>query len=161
VLIQRNEEYLDSFLFALKTTETKRQYSRNLKLFFDFGFESNLTLSQQADLFLKKAIKDPRWTFAKIIGFLQFQKERVEREEIIWKRHNAHNDTRQGAKLFGRIHDIILFYTKTDRYTWNPMYQPYSEEYIKKYYRYIEPKTGRAYALSDLTGPGGGQKGNP
>lgn len=58
MLIQRNQEYLDSFLFALKTTETKRQYSRNLKLFFDFGFESHLPLEEQARLFVIKGTKD-------------------------------------------------------------------------------------------------------
>ena len=26
------------------------------------------------------------------------------RNEIIWKRHNAHNDTKQGAKGYGKIH---------------------------------------------------------
>ena len=48
LVIQEGEQYLNSFLFALKTTETKRQYSRNLKLFFDFGFDSKLTLDEQA-----------------------------------------------------------------------------------------------------------------
>ncbi len=83
------------------------------------------------------------------------------RNEIIWKRHNAHNDTKQGSKILGRVHDVIFFYTKSDNYTWNPMYQPYPEEYVRKYYRYIEPKTGRQYALGDLSGPGGKSKGNP
>jgi site-specific DNA-methyltransferase (adenine-specific)/adenine-specific DNA-methyltransferase len=38
------------------------------------------------------------------------------RNEIIWKRADAHSDARgQGGKDFGRIHDVILRYTKTDR----------------------------------------------
>lgn len=91
----------------------------------------------------------------KIFGYKNF------RNEIIWKRHNAHNDTRQGCKLFGRIHDSILFYTKTNNYTWNPWYQPYPESYTDKFYRHKEPATGRMYALGDLSGPGGRAKGNP
>jgi DNA modification methylase len=83
------------------------------------------------------------------------------RNEIIWRRHNAHNDTKQGSKSFGRVHDVILFYSKSKDYTWNPMYQPYPEEYIKKYYRHVEPETGRFYAHGDLSGPGGRSKGNP
>ena len=83
------------------------------------------------------------------------------RNEIVWKRHNAHNDTRHGTKSFGRVHDVILFYTKSKDYTWNSMYQPYPEEYIKKSYRHVESETGRQYALGDLTGPGGRSKGNP
>jgi len=83
------------------------------------------------------------------------------RNEIVWKRHNAHNDTRHGTKSFGRVHDVILFYTKSKDYTWNSMYQPYPEEYIKKTYRHVESETGRQYALGDLSGPGGRSKGNP
>jgi DNA modification methylase len=83
------------------------------------------------------------------------------RNEIVWRRHNSHNDTKQGSKMFGRIHDVILFYSKTGKYTWNPMYQPYSEEYIKKYYKHVEPETGRLFACGDLSGPGGRSKGNP
>ena len=83
------------------------------------------------------------------------------RNEVIWKRHNAHNDTKQGAKLFGRIHDTIFHYSKSAKFTWNPMYEPYPEDYIKKYYKYVESKTGRRYALGDVSGPGGASKGNP
>ena len=83
------------------------------------------------------------------------------RNEIIWRRHNVHNDTRHGTKAFGRVHDIILFYSKSKNYTWNPIYQPYSEEYVEKTYRYFEPETGRRYAVGDLSGPGGRSKGNP
>jgi hypothetical protein len=36
----KKQGYLDSFLFALKSQEPKRQYSRNLKLFFDYGQKS-------------------------------------------------------------------------------------------------------------------------
>lgn len=83
------------------------------------------------------------------------------RNEIVWRRHNAHNDTKQGSKSFGRVHDVILFYSKTRKYKWNPMFQPYSEEYIKKSYRHEDPDTGRKYAHGDLSGPGGKSKGNP
>jgi adenine-specific DNA-methyltransferase len=91
----------------------------------------------------------------KIFGYQNF------RNEIIWRRHNAHNDTKQGSKLFGRVHDTILFYSKTKNYTWNPIFQPYPEEYIQKYYKRVEPETGRRYAHGDLSGPGGRSKGNP
>ena len=67
--MQRNQEYLDSFLFALKNPETKRQYSRNLKLFFDFGFESNPSLEDQCMLFMEKARRDNHWTTNYFIQF--------------------------------------------------------------------------------------------
>ena len=60
------------------------------------------------------------------------------RNDIIWKRFSAHND---GARC-GRISDRILFYTKTDDYTWNKTHQEYDDAYIKSEYRY-EDKRGR------------------
>jgi site-specific DNA-methyltransferase (adenine-specific) len=38
------------------------------------------------------------------------------RNEIIWKRTSG----RKGVSQFGRVHDIILFYTKSDASVWNP-----------------------------------------
>lgn len=83
------------------------------------------------------------------------------RSEIVWKRSSAHSDTKQGRKQHGRIHDIILFYTKGRDWTWNPLYTPYDEDYVRQFYKYKEPGTGRVYRLGDLTGPGGAAKGNP
>jgi len=61
----------------------------------------------------------------------------------------------------GHIHDTILFYTKSDSWTWNPQYTPYDEQYVRDFYKYVEKETGRRYRLGDLTGPGGAAKGNP
>jgi DNA modification methylase len=83
------------------------------------------------------------------------------RNEIIWKRLGSHNDASQGARFYGRIHDVILFYTKTDSYKWHTPYLPYQPEYIRRTYRYREVETGRRYALGDLSAPGGPNKGNP
>lgn len=83
------------------------------------------------------------------------------RTEIIWKRSSAHSDAKQGRKQHGRIHDVILFYTKTDEWLWNSVFTPYDQEYVDGFYKYTEPATGRRYRLGDLTGPGGAAKGNP
>ena len=83
------------------------------------------------------------------------------RTEIVWKRSSAHSDTKQGRRQHGRIHDILLFYTKGDTWTWNPVYTPYDEGYVEGFYKYVEPHTGRRYALDNLVGPGGAAKGNP
>jgi len=77
------------------------------------------------------------------------------RAEIIWKRSSAHNDAGQGRRQLGRIHDIILLYTKGAEWTWNWLYTPYDEEYTDGFYKHIEPKTGRRYRLGDITAPGG------
>jgi adenine specific DNA methylase Mod len=83
-----------------------------------------------------------------IFGVQNFQ------NEIIWKRTNAHSDRKQGNVLhFGRIHDVIFYYSKTGKATRNDVYLPYSKEYLDTFYRFSDEK-GR-YRLGDLTGPGG------
>lgn len=79
------------------------------------------------------------------------------RTEIIWKRSSAHSDTKQGRKLHGRIHDVLLFYTKSSGWTWNPVFTPYNKEYVDQFYRHIEPETGIRFRVGDLTAakPGG------
>ena len=81
--------------------------------------------------------------------------------QIVWKRTSAHSDTRQGRRQHGRIQDNIMFSSKSNDWTWNPVYTPYDQEYIAGFYRYTEPETGRRYRLSDMTGPGGTERGNP
>ncbi len=78
------------------------------------------------------------------------------RNEIIWKRTTAHADARQGSRHFGRIHDTVLRYTKTDAFTWNQLYTPYDQEYIDTYYKYVD-ENGRRYWKDNLTAakPGG------
>ena len=78
------------------------------------------------------------------------------RSEIVWKRTSAHSNTKQGREVHGHIHDTILFYTKSDEWTWNPVYQPYSEEYLEKEYDKVD-EDGRRFTDSDLTAnrPGG------
>jgi adenine specific DNA methylase Mod len=83
------------------------------------------------------------------------------RTEIVWKRSSAHSDFKQGRNQHGRIHDIILFYTKSTDWKWNQLFTEYDEQYTDDFYKYIEPETGRRYRLGDITGPGGAAKGCP
>lgn len=72
------------------------------------------------------------------------------RNEIIWKRTNAK------GLAFTRLasnHDVILLYSKSDKFTWNPQYAVHDPAYVKKFYRFVEPDTGRKYRLGDLTNP--------
>ena len=89
-----------------------------------------------------------------------FDKERF-LTEITWKRTSAHSDTRQGRRQHGRVHDLILFYSKSDRWTWNPLYTEYDQSYVEEFYKHVEPETGRRYLLDNVSGPGGAAKGNP
>lgn len=80
--------------------------------------------------------------------------------QIIWKRTFSHSDSGQGAKHLGRLHDMILYYKKTDKMKINTVYTPYSEKYINDFYKY-QDEDGRKYRFVSLLGPGGASKGNP
>ena len=98
--------------------------------------------------------------YLKVLMDAVFGKEYF-RTEISWKRTSAHSDTKQGRRQHGRIHDILLFYSKSDEWQWNPVYVPYDASYVETFYKFVEPETGRRYRLDNLTGPGGAAKGNP
>lgn len=68
--------------------------------------------------------------------------------EIVWKRSHAHNS---GLK-FGPIHDVLLYYVKSNTYTWNPQHRQFDDSYIESHYKYVED--GRRYKRQDLTGSG-------
>ncbi|MGO8674713.1 MAG: DNA methyltransferase [Limisphaerales bacterium] len=70
------------------------------------------------------------------------------RSEIIWKRTSAHS----GSKRWGPIHDVILFATKSAHYTWNDVFQAYTPQYLKAFYKFSDEK-GR-FRIGDLTGAG-------
>lgn len=71
------------------------------------------------------------------------------RNEITWKRTFAHGDSR---RKFANISDTILFYSKGDKYIFNPQYAAYTKEYEDKYYRHLDAD-GRRYQLVSLRSP--------
>ena len=70
------------------------------------------------------------------------------RNEIIWQRTNAHND----GKQYGRVHDTLLFYSKSKRTVWNPVYMDHDPEYVKKAYRHQDERG--LYQVGDLNASG-------
>jgi DNA modification methylase len=81
------------------------------------------------------------------------------RSEVVWKRSSAHNS----AKRFGPVHDVIFFYTKSDKYVWNPIFQPLPRETADAWYNNIEEGTGRRFNRDNLTAAGvrSGSSGRP
>ncbi|WP_444550077.1 DNA methyltransferase [Candidatus Magnetomonas plexicatena] len=71
------------------------------------------------------------------------------RNEIVWKRTSGHSD----AKRFGNIHDIVLFYSKSEHRKWRQIYHKYDKFYEQQYYRYTDPD-GRKW-MSDNLGASG------
>ena len=72
------------------------------------------------------------------------------RSEIVWKRTSAHGNV---SKAFGDITDSIYYYSKTNDFTFNKVYVDYSEDYLRKFYRFVD-ENGRRYRISDLRNPG-------
>ena len=72
------------------------------------------------------------------------------RNEIVWRRTNRKS---LAFTRFASNHDIILRYSKSDKWIWNQQYLQHDPEYVRKFYRHIEPETGRRYRLADLTNP--------
>ncbi len=70
------------------------------------------------------------------------------RNEIVWKRTGSHG----GARRWGPVHDTLLFYSASDHYVWNRVFQDYDAAYLDNYYRFNDER-GR-YQLVSLTGAG-------
>lgn len=84
------------------------------------------------------------------------------RNEISWKRTTTKNDYKQGATNWPRVRDVVLYYSKNSDLTqYAQLFKPNSDDYIQKFYRHVEPKTGRRYQLGDLAAPGAGTRGHP
>jgi DNA modification methylase len=79
-----------------------------------------------------------------LFGQNQFQ------TEIIWRRTNAKG---LAFRSFPNDHDTIFYYTKSNDYTFNRQYLPHDEKYIREFYKYVEPESGRRYALDNLANP--------
>jgi hypothetical protein len=77
------EDPLSVFLYALKAPETKRQYPRRAKVFFDF-LKLDEPLEKQAKDFLSKAKQNPQWAQSSLMQFIAFQKERARAGEIAY-----------------------------------------------------------------------------
>lgn len=70
--------------------------------------------------------------------------------EIVWQRTNAKG---LAFTRFASNHDIILRYAKGSGWTRNPQYAPHDPDYVAKFYRHVEPATGRRYQLDNLVNP--------
>ena len=86
--------------------------------------------------------------YLKILLDAVFGKENF-RNEIVWRRNNAHNKI---SKQFGPIHDVILFYSKSNNFFFNPGTRPLMKGYVREWFT-GEDERGR-YRTNMLTGPG-------
>ncbi len=68
--------------------------------------------------------------------------------EIVWKRYGAHGN----SSRYGAVHDILLFYGKTNEVIFNKQFVPYDDEYAASRFRLVD-KDGRRYQEQNLSNP--------
>ena len=78
--------------------------------------------------------------------------EKNYRNEISWQRTNG---AKGSTRNFARNRDIILFYSKTDKYTFNTQYLSLPEETITSFYK-NDDGDGRLYNKADMANPHNG-----
>ena len=84
------------------------------------------------------------------------------RDEIIWKRTFNTGSSKAIANKFPISTDTILYYTKTDSFTFNKIYRPYSDGAIKRYdkedeegvFMWVPAKTMSQKKLAELRAKG-------
>jgi len=72
------------------------------------------------------------------------------RNEIAWVRSASHNDA---VGRYGKVTDMVLFYTKGARATFNIQYTPYTAEYIDAEWNKLP--SGRYYKSENMLDPRG------
>lgn len=106
-----NANPLVNFLFALKAPETKRQYPKRLEVFLDFlGLKG--TFEDKVLDFYHKAIDNPLWLSQKLIEFIQYQKQRVLKNEIS---ESTIPNYFKAIKLFCVMKDITVNWQKLNK----------------------------------------------
>ncbi len=72
------------------------------------------------------------------------------RNQIIWKRSQPKSHV---TKRLSRSHDMIFYYVKSDAAPFYMEYTAHDPDYLDKFYKYVEPETGRRYRLDNLANP--------
>ena len=70
------------------------------------------------------------------------------KNEISWKRQPPRGGKASSNQFAGNS-DTLIFFSKSERYTWNPQYKPYSQEYIDSKFTYKD-SDGRRYRVGDI-----------
>jgi DNA modification methylase len=120
-------------------------WGRGLDSYLQWFYETAILLHEDGSLYVHLD-----WHVnhaAKCVLDEVFGPERCQ-NEIVWKRTTAHSD----SQTYSHVHDVILFYTKTEDFVWNPQYTEHDEQYLEDKYTYVDEK-GRRYMLDNITSP--------
>ncbi len=111
---------LSLFLYALKSSESKRQYPARLKKFFDFiqiettpeienkeDFKN--ALNEQSLIFLKNAKNNESWVLASILSFMEYLKNKQQKGQIT---AGTIKNYYRSIKLFCEMNDLNIRWKK-------------------------------------------------
>ncbi len=90
------------FLHAMKSSVTKKKYSRRLEMFFDFIKMPGENLEERCLTFVNSGKNNVNWVFTNILKFVLSYKERIDKKEI------------SGATLINYLKAIKLFCEMSD-----------------------------------------------
>lgn len=68
--------------------------------------------------------------------------------EIVWRRYGAHSNSNR----YGAVHDVILYFTKSGRFTFTKQYSPHDEDYVAERFKFAD-SDGRRWAEQNLGNP--------
>ncbi|HEU4444586.1 MAG TPA: hypothetical protein VFR94_07930 [Nitrososphaeraceae archaeon] len=82
VVTKEQQSPIYSFMYALKSSETRRQYPKRLKMLYDYlGLAGSL--EEQATGFLEKARKNPQWCQDSIVVFFDFISKELDVKNLL------------------------------------------------------------------------------
>jgi integrase len=110
----QEQEAYSLYVYAIRSPVTRDVYIRRLRIFFNHIqlLSMDETMETRCNKFAEKSLSNQRWAFNKILEFLQFQKERVEKEEI--SPATLRNFVK-AIKLFCEMADIDISWKKITR----------------------------------------------
>ena len=101
------------FKYSIRTEITRKYYERRIRTFFDhIEFLRGLTIEDRCNYFAEKARGNDVWASNQVITFLQYQKQRVEKNEITAA---TLSNFVKSIKLFCEMCDIHIHWKKITR----------------------------------------------
>ena len=112
VVLEESNAY-SLFIYVVRSQITRDYYLMRLRIFLNYiSLLPRGTMKERCNLLASKGKKNPSWAFSCIVRFLQYQKERVEREEITGA---TLRNFVKAIKLFCEMSDIPVSWKKISR----------------------------------------------
>jgi integrase len=99
--------------YAIRSPVTREYYLCRLRRFFDFlGLEEGCNLEDRCNYFAKLGKNDPSWAFLNILRYVESEKNRVEKKQIIG---GTLRNSIKTIKMFCETSDLSIPWKKISR----------------------------------------------